>query len=368
MVKNAQPKNRTKPKTKVSVDVALQGGGSHGAFTWGVLDRLLEEPWIEVTGVSGTSAGAMNAVGLVQGLAQDGPEQVSALLRTFWDRVSKAAAFSPLQRTMMDRMTMGWRLDSSPVYKWSEVFSTLFSPYDFNPFGFNPLRHIVEETFDFAAINSAAAPRLFQSATNVRSGRLKLFRQPEISADTTLASACLPSVYQAVEIGEDSYWDGGYMGNPPIFPLVRETDATDLILIQINPFWRDEVPKRSGDISNRLNEIIFNSSILHELRAAGIMLSMLEEEQVTVEGLAKGRLHRIHADAVMQELSASSKMNAAPDFIEFLFETGRGTADAWLIDHGAGLGVKTTWLPDIIEDYLSGGEDVSPEAVKASTP
>ncbi|MEM1272376.1 MAG: patatin-like phospholipase family protein [Pseudomonadota bacterium] len=356
MVKSA------KLKKKVKVDIALQGGGSHGAFSWGVLDRLLEEPWIEVDGVSGTSAGAMNAAGLVQGLAQDGPEQVSALLRTFWERVSKAAAFSPLQRTMMDRMTSGWRLDNSPMYKWSEVFSSFFSPYDFNPFGFNPLRHIVDETFDFSAINAENAPRLFQSATNVRSGRLKLFHQPNISTDTTLASACLPSIYQAVEIDDEFYWDGGYMGNPPIYPLVRETDADDLILIQINPYRREEIPKRSGDINNRLNEIIFNSSILHELRAAGVMLSMLEECQVKPKGLAKGRLHRIHADSVMQELSASSKMNAAPDFIEFLFETGRTIADAWLTQHAEDVGVKTTWMPDIIEDYLTGDDDAEGSA------
>ncbi|MEM9350911.1 MAG: patatin-like phospholipase family protein [Pseudomonadota bacterium] len=349
---------KAKPKKTVKVDIALQGGGSHGAFTWGVLDRLLLEPWIEIDGVSGTSAGAMNAVALAQGLAGDGPEEVSRLLSAFWGRVSAAAAFSPLQRTVMDRMTSGWRLDRSPIYAWTEVFSSFFSPYDYNPFGFNPLRKIVEETFDFAVINSKRAPKLFQSATNVRSGRLELFRQPSISADTTLASACLPSVYQAVEIKDEAYWDGGYMGNPPLFPLVRETDATDLILIQINPLRREEIPKRSGDINNRLNEIIFNSSILHEIRAAGIMMSMLEEEQLQHNGLSSERLHRIHAESVMQELSASSKMNAAPDFIEFLYETGCNAAESWLAEHGAELGVKTTWLPDIIEDYVADADVV----------
>ena len=356
---------RTQPIKKVKVDIALQGGGSHGAFTWGVLDRLLEEPRIEVDGVSGTSAGAMNAVALVQGLAQDGPEQVSKLLRRFWGRVSAAAAFSPLQRTMMDRMTSGWRLDRSPIYAWTEVFSSFFSPYDYNPFGFNPLRNIVEDTFDFAAINSKTAPRLFQSATNVRSGRLQLFRQPAISADTTLASACLPSVYQAVEINGEHFWDGGYMGNPPLFPLVRETDAHDLILIQINPMRREDVPKRSGEINNRLNEIVFNSSILHELRAAGIMLSMLKEEQVQLHGLSSERLHRFHAESVMQELSASSKMNAAPDFIEFLYETGRATADAWIAEHAADIGVRTTWVPDIVQDYMGGEEELAAQKQEA---
>lgn len=335
----------------MKVDIALQGGGSHGAFTWGVLDRLLEEKWIQIDGVSGTSAGAMNAVCLVQGLAQEGPDQVRALLRLFWERVSKAAAFSPLQRTLVDRMMAGWRLDHSPIYAWTEVFSTFFSPYDFNPLGLNPLKRIVEDTFDFSIVNSASAPRLFQSATNVKRGRLKLFRQPNISAETTLASACLPSLYQAVEIKGEYYWDGGYMGNPPLFPLVRETEAKDLILIQINPFARDELPKRSNEINNRLNEIIFNSSVLHELRAAGIMVSILEKEQVKLNGFGKGRLHRIEAEAVMKELSASSKMNAAPDFLEFLFEAGRVKAEAWIADYAADVGVKTTWYPDIIDDY-----------------
>lgn len=353
---------KAKPKRKVKVDIALQGGGSHGAFTWGVLDRLLEESWIEVDGVSGTSAGAMNAVALAQGLAGDGRAEVSNLLRSFWGRVSAAAAFSPLQRTMMDRMTSGWRLDRSPVYAWTEVFSSFFSPYDYNPFGFNPLRKIVEDTFNFSAINSEQAPKLFQSATNVRSGRLELFRQPSISADTTLASACLPSVYQAVEIDDEVYWDGGYMGNPPLFPLVRETEAKDLILIQINPMRREEIPKRSGDINNRLNEIIFNSSILHEIRAAGIMLSMLEEEKVELNGgLQSERLHRIHAESVMQDLSASSKMNAAPDFIDFLFQTGRASAEEWIVEHASDLGEKTTWRPDAVQDYLP--EDVSTQAI-----
>ncbi|MEM9351092.1 MAG: patatin-like phospholipase family protein [Pseudomonadota bacterium] len=350
---------KTPTKKRVKVDIALQGGGSHGAFTWGVLDRLLEEPWIEVRGVSGTSAGAMNAVALVQGLAQDGPDQVKSLLKSFWLRVSQAAAFSPLQRTMMDRMTGGWRLDQSPIYAWTEAFSSFFSPYDFNPLGINAMRPIVKDTFDFDAINSRAAPKLFQSATNVRSGRLKLFKQPKISVDTTLASACLPSIYQAIEIDGEAYWDGGYMGNPPLFPLVRDSEAKDLILIQINPFRREDIPKSSGDINNRLNEIIFNSSVLHELRAAGIMYSWLKEEQVQLKGLGTGRLHRIEAESVMRELNVSSKMNAAPDFIDYLFQVGRDTADAWIGTHASDVGVKTTWIPDIIEDYLDDDDDVT---------
>ena len=341
-------------KTSLKVDLALQGGGSHGAFTWGVLDRLLEEEWLEIDGVSGTSAGAMNAVALVNGLAADeGATAAKALLATYWERVSAAAAFSPVQRTPMDKFWNGWRLDQSPMYAWIELWSQFLSPYDFNPFGINPLRQIVEDTFNFDLVNSETAPKLYQSATNVRSGRLEVFEKPKISVDTTLASACLPTIYQAVEIGEEAYWDGGYMGNPPLYPLVKGTAAKDLIVVQINPMRRNEIPKSSSEISNRLNEITFNSSLLNELRAAGFLYNMMREEDLDTGRLGQGRLHRIHAEEVMQDLSATSKMNASPDFMDFLFKTGREAAEAWLETDAKLLGEKTSWIPEVVRDQLT---------------
>ncbi|MEM6896024.1 MAG: patatin-like phospholipase family protein, partial [Pseudomonadota bacterium] len=318
-----------------------------------VLDRLLEETWLDIEGVSGTSAGAMNAVALVNGLASGGREGARALLAEFWEKVSAAAAFSPVQRTPMDRFFGGWRLDQSPMYNWMELWSQFFSPYEFNPFDINPLRKIVDETFDFDAVNGPDAPKLFQSATNVRTGRMTLFNQPDVSVLTTMASACLPSLYQAVEIGDEAYWDGGYMGNPPLFPLMGATKSKDLIVVQINPMMRDEIPRKTAEINNRLNEIIFNSSLVNELRTAGYIYNKMRLENVELQGFGQGRLHRIADEETMRTLSATSKMNASPDFMAFLFEKGRNSAEDWLETDAKELGKKTSWIPPMIQDQLT---------------
>jgi NTE family protein len=207
-----------KTSDKKQIDLALQGGGAHGAFTWGVLDRLLDDDRIEIEGISGTSAGAMNAVALAQGLASGDRKKAKALLSGFWNKVSRAARTSPIQRSFFDMMMGRWSLDLSPSFIFFEHLSRTFSPYELNPFNINPLRDIVAEFFDFDVINSAPSPKLFLSATNVRTGRPKVFRQPKISVDTTMASACLPFLFHTVEIDGEGYWDGGYMGNPPLLP------------------------------------------------------------------------------------------------------------------------------------------------------
>ena len=223
----------------VLVDLALQGGGSHGAFTWGVLDRLIEEPWLKIEAISGTSAGAMNAALVADGWTQDGAEGARAALDTYWRRVSQAAAFSPLQRSPLDRLMGRWTLDTSPAYLAMDLMARVVSPYDLNPLGLNPLRSILDESIDFDRL--ARAPiRLFVTATNVRTGRGRIFRNKEITADVLLASACLPTMFHAVEIDGEPYWDGGYAGNPTLTPLVRESDAHDTILVQINPRERPD--------------------------------------------------------------------------------------------------------------------------------
>lgn len=327
------------------IDVALQGGGAHGAFTWGVLDRLLDEAEFEITGVSGTSAGAMNAVALAQGLVEEGPEKAKQLLKDYWIQVSASAAFSPLQRTPFDRIFGGWKLDGSPVYQMMDMWSQFFSPYDVIDFGLNPLKEIVENTFSFDAINKSDKIKVFQSATNVRTGRLKIFSQPSLSVDTTLASACLPTLYRAVEIGEHAYWDGGYMGNPPIIPLIRETASRDTVIVQINPFRRDDIPKSSSDISNRLNEITFNSSLVREIEGLGFLKNLVAYQDLPFDEIRYGRLHRIAADEEMRKLGVSSKMNASPDFLKYLFDVGRDTCEQWLAENGDRVGHETTWLP-----------------------
>ena len=254
----------------VLIDLALQGGGSHGAFTWGVLDRLLEEPWLQIDAISGTSAGAMNAAVLADGWTEGGAAGARAALDAYWDRVARAAVFSPLQRTPLDRLLGRWTLDNSPVFVGLDLMSRLFSPYDLNPRGFNPLAAILDESIDFERL--ARSPiKLFVTATNVRTGRGRIFRNAEITPDVLLASACLPTMFQAIEIDGEPYWDGGYAGNPTITPLVRESDAQDTILVQINPRERPGTPRSAREILNRLNEVSFNATLMKELRMIALL-------------------------------------------------------------------------------------------------
>src|SRR6201990_2608626 len=237
----------------VLVDLALQGGGSHGAFTWGVLDRLIEEPWLRIEAISVTSAGAMNAALVADGWMQGGADGARAALEAYWRRVSKAAAYSPLQRSPLDRLMGRWTLDTSPAYVAMDLIARMVSPYTLNPLGFNPLRAILEESIDFERL--ARAPiKLFITATSVRTGRGRIFRNAEITPDVLLASACLPTMFQAVEIDGEHYWDGGYAGNPTLTPLVRESDAHDTILVQIIPRERAEPARTAAEILNRLKE------------------------------------------------------------------------------------------------------------------
>ncbi len=338
---------------RIPIDLALQGGGSHGAFTWGVLDRLLEDSRLRVDAVSGASAGAMNACAIVEGLARGGPEAARQKLRAYWETVSKAALFSPMQRSLVNRMTGRWSLANSPAFSWSKNFFRNFSPYELNPFGFNPLRDLVAQTFDFEVINDCKSVQLYLGATNVRTGRPKVFRQPEISVDTVMASACLPFLSHTVEIDGEAYWDGGYMGNPPLFPLVDETEARDLIIIRINPFERQEIPKTAYEIDDRLNEITFNASLLKELRSLYFLAEIIREENLEREAYRDTCLHCVAADEEMRKLGASSKLNAEWKFLEFLHDLGRRTAETWLREHGKDLGVRTTFRPDfVLEESL----------------
>jgi NTE family protein len=322
------------------IDLALQGGGSHGAFTWGVLERLIEEPWLHIAAISGTSAGAMNAAVLADGWTEGGAEGARRALERYWRQVSRAAAFSPLQRTPFDRLIGRWSLDTSPAYLAMGLMSRVLSPYDLNPLGLNPLRTILAASIDFDRL--ARAPiKLFVTATSVRTGRGRIFRNAEITVDVLLASACLPTMFRAVEIDGESYWDGGYAGNPTITPLVRESDAHDTILVQINPRERPETPRSAGDILNRLNEISFNSPLVKELR----MIALLHQvaDAGTGEGArwAQMRTHRIMTDA-LAEFGASSKLNAEGDFIAVLRADGRRAASEFLEVHADDLGKRST--------------------------
>ena len=330
----------------VLVDLALQGGGSHGAFTWGVLDRLLEEPWIRIEAISGTSAGAMNAAVLVDGWSRGGADGARTALDDYWRRVSRAAAFSPLQRSPWERLTGRWSLDKSPAYLAIDLMSRVFSPYFLNPTGFNPLRKVLAESIDFERL--AASPiKLFITATNVHTGRGRIFRNGQITPDVLLASACLPTMFQAIEIEGEPYWDGGFAGNPTITPLVRESDAHDTILVQINPRERRETPKAAGDILDRLNEISFNSPLMKELRMIALLRQAADPGQGEGARWASMRTHRIMTDKLI-EFGASSKLNAEWEFLTLLKTEGRNSADDFLAKHGADLGSKSSADFDVL--------------------
>src|ERR1700736_6776502 len=283
-----EPTKTAITRDPILVDLALQGGGSHGAFTWGVLDRLLEEQWLGIDGISGTSAGAMNAAVLVDGHAKGGADGARAALENFWRRVSEAARFSPFRRGSLDVLLGRWTLDSSPVYVTIDLMSRLLSPYDLNPMGKNPLRAILAEAIDFERL--ARAPiKLFITATNVRTGRGHVFKNNTITPDVLLASACLPTMFQAIEIDGEPYWDGGYSGNPTITPLVQECKSQDTILVQINPVEREGRPRSASEILNRLNEVSFNAVLLKELRMIAVL------RQVANPGNSEGRAMGRHA-------------------------------------------------------------------------
>ena len=327
-------------RAPVLIDLALQGGGSHGAFTWGVLDRLLEEPWLQVEAISGTSAGAMNAAVLSSGWIKGGAEGAREALAAYWGRVAQAAMFSPVQRTPIDRALGRWSLDSSPVFIGLEMMARIFSPYDLNPRGYNPLTSILEQSIDFEHLAQSSI-KLFITATNVRTGRGRIFRNAEITPDVLLASACLPTMFQAVEIDGEAYWDGGYAGNPTITPLVRESDAQDTILVQINPRERPGIPRTANEILNRLNEVSFNATLMKELRMIALLRQVADPGSGEGRRWAGMRTHRILTE-MMTELGYSSKLNAERAFLEMLRDEGRRAAGAFLDAHADDLGHRTT--------------------------
>jgi NTE family protein len=326
-----------------TINLALQGGGAHGAFTWGVLDRLLEENDLGFEGLSATSAGAMNAAVFAYGLAVDGREGARKALAGYWKRVSDAASLGPLQPSPFDRMLGGHMLNWSPVFSLMGFVTRVLSPYEFNPTDYNPLREIVEQSIDFDVLQRPDCPvKLFLSATNVRTGKVKVFTGKEISVAAVMASACLPTMFHAVEIDGEAYWDGGYMGNPALFPLIYNCNSTDIVIVHINPLFRNEVPRAAGDILNRINEISFNSSLMREMRAVSFVTGLITQNRIAGEELPRMLIHSIADDEFMGALSATSKLNADWDFLVFLRDQGRKCAGDWLAGNYAKLGVESS--------------------------
>jgi NTE family protein len=335
--------------TKIA-NLALQGGGSHGAFTWGVLERLLDEPRFEIDGVSATSAGAMNAVVLAHGLTVGGRAGAKSALADFWQRVAAIAKSSFLQPSWYDRMTHNHRLEHSPSYFFFDMLSRVFSPYQLNPLNYNPLRPVLEQVVDFEGLRRQCAIKLFLCATNVRTGKIRVFTNNEICVQRVLASACLPFFSQAVEIEGEHFWDGGYMGNPALFPLIYGCQSRDIIVIHINPTERRDIPRTAQEIINRINEISFNSSLFREMRAIAFVTRLIDDAKLTDGSLRRTLIHAIEANDVMQELGPTSTLNADWDFLLHLHDVGVSRADEWLKEHLETVGIEST--VDIRAKYL----------------
>ncbi len=316
-----------KPKP---VNLALQGGGAHGAFTWGVLDRILEDGRLAIAGISGTSAGAMNAVALADGYTRAGPEGAREALGHFWRTMSEGTKNSPLRRTPYDQWVGYWGLDHNPVYHMMDAMTRMASPYQLNPMNKNPLRDLLEASIDFEMVRNCTAFKLFISATNVETGRVRVFPREELTADMVMASACLPTMFQAVEIDGVPYWDGGYMGNPALYPFHGQTGTDDIVVIQINPIERKGTPKTPQEIQNRMNEISFNGSLLKELRAIDFVDRLIREGKLSKDDYRQVRVHIIENQAELMPMGASSKMNTEWAFLTKLRDMGRETATRWL--------------------------------------
>lgn len=349
---NAMTGNGTAEETK-PINVALQGGGSHGAFSWGVLDQLLEDGRLDIRAVSGTSAGAMNAVALADGWVRGGRDGARRKLEEFWRAVARKGRFSPVQRSPWDVLWGNWSVENTPGYLWFDTMSRVLSPYVANPMNVNPLRDVVAAEIDFDNVRACKDIDLFISATNVETGQLHVFSDGEIDLDTVMASACLPQIFQAVEIKGVPYWDGGYGGNPAIYPFFRANDTEDVLLVQINPVIREKAPRTAYEIQNRIDEITFNAGLLREFRAIAFITELIAAGRIPHGEFRDIRMHRINADEAFKDLSASSKMNAEWAFLEYLRDLGRTAASDWLEENFDSVGKCATLdLSDQLDDGL----------------
>ena len=327
------------------INLALQGGGAHGAFSWGVADQLLADERIAIAGISGTSAGAVNAVMIADGLARGGPAEARKRLAEFWRAASTGGNLPAVQRAVTDRLFSIMPFATSSLHDWFETVARYFSPYDLNPLNINPLKELIERFVDFKAVRDSKLP-LFIAATIVHTGRLKIFSRDAINADAVMASAALPFLFQAVEIDKVPYWDGGYLSNPPIFPFLRTTEADDVVVVQINPLLRTTTPKSSVEIVNRLNEIIFNSALHTELRTLNSVNRLIDDGHLP-NGFGKGafrrlNIHRIDLGSLATRLSASSKLKTDYQFFDLLRRAGQRAARRFLETHFDDLGVRST--------------------------
>ena len=335
------------PKQPVckKINLALQGGGAQGAFTWGVLDRLLAEPGIEIDAMTGTSAGAVNGVVMAYGMLRGGREDARQLLHDLWRKVSRSTA-NPLlpsgTTSFFDKMFSSAGFGSSPSSVALDYMTRILSPYQFNLFDINPLRDIIDELVDFEAIRKSSKIRLFVNATNVRTGKIKVFDTKEMTLDMVLASACLPFIFKTVEIDGEPYWDGGYSGNPAIYPLIYKAGCLDVVIVQINPLYVEDVPRSAAGILDRVNEISFNSNLMREMRAIAFVTKLIDDGHLTNDEYKKMHVHMIEAQEITTGLGYASKMNTDWDFLTHLRDIGIQAASDWLKTNYDKIGVDSS--------------------------
>ncbi len=327
---------------KKRVNLALQGGGAHGAFTWGVLDAILEDGRLDIEGITGTSAGAMNAVVFAQGYLQGGRKGAREALEGFWSQVSDKGSMGPIQRKLFDGFFRPFGFESSVAYWWMDFVTHYASPYDYNPLDINPLRDLLTSTIDFSKVRACEDIKIFVGATNVRTGKVAVFKREELTPDHIMASACLPTIYKAVEIDGEFYWDGGYSGNPPLFPLFYETNSPDVVIVQINPIERDKTPHSMPDIQNRMNEITFNGTLLRELRAIEFVQRLLDQGKISHRDYVRPFMHRIDGANPLKRFSAGTKLDSSWTSLIAIREIGRAAAKAWLAANYDSIGMCDT--------------------------
>jgi NTE family protein len=334
--------SRTKTERKKAINLALQGGGAHGAFAWGAIDSILQDGRIDIEAISATSAGAMNAVVLADALTDGDRDHARERLTAFWRAIADAGAkYSPV-KSLRDWSGRALPIEQSPIYWMFDTMIRVFSPYQLNPFNFNPLREVLEQQVDFEKLRKTQGVNVHLCATNVETGKVRIFNRPELTADTVLASACLPSLFQTIEIDGAHYWDGGYIGNPAIFPLIYGSKSCDVVIVHINPIVRPGVPKTAPEILNRINEISFNSSLMREMRAIAFVTRLIDQKKLKASEMKQMLIHSIRDDEAMTAHSVASKLSPDWDFLCVLRDSGRAVTQRWLRAHFADIGKRSS--------------------------
>ncbi|MDR0555849.1 MAG: patatin-like phospholipase family protein [Holosporaceae bacterium] len=337
---------------KKRISIAMQGGGSHGAYTWGVLDRLLQEKDLLVEGVSGTSAGGMNAVAVAQGIINGGNEGARQLLAEYWKANSKAGETSIFKPGLFDILAGKYTMHNSPGFLFVDFITKIFSPYQLNPLGTNPLKDLVDQLFDFDKLNSNDSVKVFLAATHVYTGKLKVFSNvtKDLSTEALLATACLPTLFAAVLVKGEYYWDGGFIGNPVIYPLIYDCETPDIMIIKLNPTHRNKLPTSASEIGDRLNEITNNTSIMREMRSMHFITKLIDDGIVAPGKLKRCHVHLIEDEKAFHELGWSSKLNTDSRFLSCLFDAGRKSTDKWLEKNYDKIGKEST--ADVADEFV----------------